>query len=164
MQSSRVGDVDSFAILYLMEQEGYSIEEMRRILLKESGLKGVSGTSGDMRDMREAAAKGSEASKIAIDAFVYDVRQYIGAYSVALQGLDVLTFAGGIGEKGSWARTLICQGMEFLGLKLDEKANDACFATEQAIHAQDSRVQIWVVPTNEELIVARETRELLGNE
>lgn len=161
MQSSRVGDVDVFAVLYAMEKEGWDIEQARQVLLKDSGLKGVSGTSGDFRDMFKASDEGQARSTLALDAYFYETRKYIGAYTASLEGVDVLTFAGGIGENEARARKAVCERFKYLGLKLDREKNEQCKSTEQPIHAEDSKVQVWVVPTNEEIVVARETRKIL---
>ena len=158
--NNRVGDFDPFALPVIMNATGKSLDEVLSDLAEQGGLLGVSGLSGDVRDLEEAAAKGNERAKLALDLFVTGIRQYLGSYLVELGGADVIAFTGGIGENGKQIRTDVCAGLEELGIKLDPAANDAAKG-EAKISAADSRVQIWVVPTNEELIVARQTRTLL---
>ena len=122
---------------------------------------GISGLSGDIRDLEEAAAQGNERAQLALDVMAYDVKRYIGAYAAILGGVDVLTFAGGIGEKGVHMRSRICQGLEFLGIELDEERNQQAQGVEMVISPSSSKVQVVVVPTNEELMVARETVRLV---
>jgi acetate kinase len=159
---TRVGDIDAFVILYLMRAEGFTIDEMVEKLTKESGLKGLSGVSEDMRDIESAMDEGNSKAELAFRSFCYHVKKYIGAYTAALGRLDVIAFAGGIGERGMRVREEICRGLENFGVVLDQKKNDSCSAEEMRICAHRSRVQIWVVPTNEELIVARAAYEKLS--
>jgi acetate kinase len=161
--NNRVGDFDVFALPLLMEATGKSLEELLAVLASGSGLAGLSGTSGDVRDLEQAAASGQTRAQLALDVFVSSVRHYLGAYLVELGGADVLVFTGGIGENGVHIRAAICRGLEELGIVLDASAN-ATLRGEAAIHAPDSRVQIWVIPTNEELVVARQARQLLQQE
>jgi len=161
--NNRVGDFDVFALPLLMEATGKSLEELLAVLASGSGLAGLSGTSGDVRDLEQAAASGQTRAQLALDVFVSSVRHYLGAYLVELGGADVLVFTGGIGENGVHIRAAVCRGLEELGIVLDASAN-ATVRGEAAIHAPDSRVQIWVIPTNEELVVARQARQLLQQE
>jgi acetate kinase len=160
-QNNRVGDFDAFALLKLT-QHGLSLDEIFRRLSKEGGLLGISGVSPDMRDIEAAAAKGNERAKLAIDAFVAAVRHYIGAYLVILGGCDVLSFTGGIGENAIATRAAICANLDFAGIVLDEKKNQVR-GQEARLDAANSKARIWVVMTNEELIVARQTREVLNS-
>jgi acetate kinase len=157
--NNRVGDFDTFALLRLMKH-GYSVEEVLKKLGKEGGLLGISGVSNDMRDIEKAAAEGNERAKLAIDAFVENIRHYVGAYLVALGGVDVLVFTGGIGENGIALRSAVCRNLGFAGIELDETKNNVR-GKETKISADGSKAQIWIVPTNEELIVARQTVEAL---
>jgi acetate kinase len=157
---NRVGDFDTFALLRLTKH-GYSVDEVLKKLGKEGGLLGISGVSNDMRDVERAAASGDARAKLAIDAFVESVRHYIGAYLVALGGCDVLAFTGGIGENGVAIREAICRGMEWAGIALDPAKNQVR-GKEERISKVESGVQIWIVPTNEELIVARQTVAVLN--
>jgi acetate kinase len=160
-QCNRVGDFDPFALLKLTKQ-GLSVEEIFRKLSKEGGLLGISGVSPDMRDIETAAAGGNARAKLAIDAYVEAVRHYIGAYLVALGGCDVLSFTGGIGENAIAVRAAICRGLEFVGIVLDEKKNQTR-GKEAQIGAASSKAAIWIISTNEELIVARQTEAALNN-
>lgn len=158
--NNRVGDFDPFALPVLMKKSGKSLEELLDDLSRHSGLLGLSGISGDVRDLEGAAATGDKRARLALDVFTSAVRHYLGAYLVELGGTDVIAFAGGIGENGVNTRTAVCADLEELGIVLDPAAN-ASTHTEGRISAANSRVQIWVVPTNEELIVARQTKEML---
>lgn len=158
--NNRVGDFDPFAIPLIMKAEGKSLEEVIDVLAEHSGLLGLSGVSGDVRDLEEAAAAGNARAGLALDMFTSEIRRYIGGLLVELGGLDVLVFTGGIGENGVSIRSAVCRNLEELGLVLDPAANGAARG-EGPIHAESSRTQIWIVPTNEELIVARQAKELL---
>jgi acetate kinase len=159
-QNNRVGDFDPFALPLVMEKTGKSLDEVLHLLANEGGLKGISGTSGDMRDVEEAADAGSERAQLAFDLYVSEIRRYLGALLVELGGADVLVFTGGIGENGATVRAGVCNNLAELGIVLDESAN-AGASGETRIDSPDSRAQIWIVPTNEELIVARQAKELL---
>ena len=161
--STRNGDLDVFAVLRVMDREGLSTAEVRRILCKESGLAGVSGTSGDVRDIETAMAEGNDAARLALDMFCYNVKKTIGAYAAALGGLDVIGLAGGIGERGVAVRKKMLSGLEFLGVVLDDERNESHTGQEGIISAEDSPVTVAVVRTNEELVVAREAYKLLQN-
>jgi len=160
IQSTRCGELDAFAVLYLMDKEGFSTDEIRRQLVEDSGVKGISGTSGDMRDVEEAIEAGDDNARLALDTYCYGVKKYIGAYIAALGGVDVIAFAGGIGEKDPIARAKICDGLEWCGIRLDSVKNEQC-AGESDLSADNSRAKILVVSTNEELIVSRETARVL---
>jgi len=157
-QNNRVGDLDSMAIPFVAQTLGLSVEEARTQLSKEGGLLGLSGVSNDMRDIREAALAGNEKAQLAIDAFVHSIRHWMGAFILQMDGLDGLAFTGGIGENNDFIREAVCAGMSHLGLKLDAAANNACKGDEAILSAEDSAVQVAVIPANEELVVARETR------
>jgi acetate kinase len=159
-QNNRVGDFDPFALPVVMEATGKSLEQVLDDLAEHSGLLGLSGTSGDVRDLEEAAANGNERAKLALDVFISSVRHYLGAYLVELGGADAIVFTGGIGENGSQVRAAVCEGLEELGIVLDP-AQNAIAQGEATIHADRSRVQLWVVPTNEEIVVARQAKALL---
>ena len=160
IQSTRCGELDAFAVLYLIDKEGFSTDEIRRQLIEDSGLKGISGTSGDMRDVEAAIKAGNDNARLALDTYVYGVKKYIGAYIAALGGVDVIAFAGGIGEKSATTRAEICKGLEWCGIHLDAAKNRQ-HTGEGDISAKDSRAKILVVSTNEEIIVARETARVL---
>src|SRR5437764_6433182 len=158
--NTRVGDFDTFALLKLTKQ-GLSLDEVFKRLGKEGGMLGMSGISPDMRDVEKAAAGGSPRAKLAIDAFVESVRAFIGQYLVVLGGCDVLAFTGGIGENGVAIRAAICRNLEWAGVALDPQKNQAR-GKETRISPDDGRTQVWIVPTNEELVVARQTMAVLG--
>jgi acetate kinase len=164
IHANRIGDLDPFAVLYVMDQENLTTTQMRNILCKESGLSGISGIKGgDMRDLTEAVEQGNRQAKLAIDSFVYSIQKYIGSYLVALSGLDILVFTGGIGENSRLVREKVCAGLSFLGIKLDA-SNNSNVNQETAIYTADSTAQIWVIPTNEELIVARAVERTIQSE
>jgi acetate kinase len=161
--AARNGDLDPFILFYLMEKEGLSIEELRARLVKEGGLKGISGLSGDVRDLEEAADGGHPRAELALNVLVHETRKYIGAYTAVLEGLDVLSFTGGIGENGVRIREKICRGFEYLGLRLDPAKNNVR-GREGLISEASSAVQVVVLLANEELVIARETARLLRAE
>ena len=143
-----------------MQQTGKSLAEVLAILANQSGLLGISGVSTDYRDIAEAAAAGNARAKLALDVYAANVRHYLGAYLVELGGADVIVFTGGIGENAAELRTAVCRNLAELGIVLDAAANERARG-EVSIHAPQSRVQIWVMPTNEELVVARLAAKLL---
>lgn len=153
--SGRVGDIDPFAFLILKDKTGKTIEELFAESAERGGLLGISGVSGDLRDVEQAADDGNERARLAIENFVDSIRHYIGAYIVALGGLDALIFTGGIGENSATIREKVCRDLQFLGIDLDAETNRQTRGKEQPIHAAGSKVQVWTIPTNEELIVAR---------
>jgi len=158
--NNRVGDFDPFALPVVMKATGKSLDEILRILANESGLYGISGVSTDMRDIGQAAAAGNPRAKLAMDVFATSTRQWMGALMVELGGADVIVFTGGIGENDSGFRRQVLDGLEDLGIVVDPAANET-MKGEASFHAATSRVQLWVMPTNEELIVARQSRDLL---
>ncbi|MGD0899040.1 MAG: acetate/propionate family kinase [Thermoguttaceae bacterium] len=160
-QNNRVGDFDPFALPLIMERTGKSLAEVLRVLATQGGLLGLSGTSGDVRDISAAAEAGSARARLALDVFAAAIRHYLGAYLVELGGADVIVFTGGIGENQAGLRTAVCRDLGELGIVLDATAN-ATAKGEVPVHAAASRVQIWVMPTNEELVVARQAAELLA--
>jgi acetate kinase len=157
--NNRVGDFDTFALLKLTKQ-GMSVEDIFKKLSKEGGMLGMSGISPDMRDI-ETAAREDNRAKLALDAFIESVRHYIGAYLIALGGCDVLAFTGGIGENGVSIREQICHNMDWCGIALDPSKNQLR-GHEEKISSVESDTEIWIVPTNEELIVARQTVAVLN--
>ena len=158
--NNRVGDFDPFALPVVMQATGKSLDEVLADLAERSGLLGLSGVSGDVRDLEQAAAGGHARAQLALDVFTTDIRRHLGSLLVELGGADVLVFTGGIGENGVNIRDQVCTRLEELGIRLDLAANRAARG-EARISTDDSRTQIWIVPTNEELIVARQTKQLL---
>ena len=159
--NNRTGDLDVFAVLFMMKKKSLSVDEMAKILGSQSGLAGVSGTSGDVRDIDEGSACGDARCRLALDVMIRAVRHYIGAFYVALGGLDVLTFTGGIGENGADIRERICQGLDILGVELDVDRNRK-LSGEACLSTPDSKVQVWMFPADEERIVARAALEVLS--
>ena len=157
---TRSGDVDPSILQYLMSRHGYDINEMLTILNKKSGVLGLSGVSSDFRDLDKAAEEGNERAQLALDKFAYEVKKYIGAYIAAMGGCDILTFTAGVGENSASMRESICKGLECFGIKLDPELNKVR-GDERRISAADSKVEVWVVPTNEELMIARDTRDIV---
>lgn len=158
---TRSGDIDPSIVTFLMKNENLSCDEMDKILNKKSGKLGLSGVSSDDRDIEGAAKEGNENAQLAIDNFVYQVAGYIGKLVAQMKGVDVITFAGGIGENGIEARKDICEYLEFLGVKIDEEKNN-CRGKEVEISTPDSKVKVFVIPTNEELMIARDTRDIVS--
>jgi len=158
---TRCGDVDPAIIPFLMDKESMTIDMINNVLYKKSGLLGLSGVSSDMRDIEAALAEGNERAELALEVFAYNVRKYIGAYAAAMGGVDAIVFTAGIGENAKGMRLRICRGLEFLGLEVDEARND-CRGQEQEISRPGSRVKVFVIPTNEELMIAREALEVIG--
>ncbi|MBQ6159974.1 MAG: acetate kinase [Oscillospiraceae bacterium] len=157
---TRVGDVDNTVVQYICKNYNKTVDEVMTILNKKSGVYALSGgVSSDFRDLEAGAANGNEKCQLALDKFAYEVKKYIGAYAAALGGLDVLVFTAGVGENGVLMRQMICEGLEFLGVKLDLEKNKLR-GDERIISAADSKVTVWVIPTNEELMIAQDTAEL----
>lgn len=162
--SVRASDMDAFLIAFLVKRGEGSVDQVVDRMMTEAGLAGISGMGFDFRDLLEAAGKGHDRAQLAIDTYVHAVRKYIGAFMVELGGLDAITMAGGTGEAGAEIRRFILQDMEEFGIVLDHDRNEACIREEGEITAAGSRVQVWVVPTNEEIIVAREVYKLLDGQ
>jgi acetate kinase len=158
-QNNRVGDFDVFALPVLMRATGKTLEQVLDDLANRSGLLGLSGYN-DLRDIETAAAKGDARARTALEVYVAAVRHYLGAYLLLLGGADAIVFTGGIGENSKRMREAVCADLDWFGIRLDARKNDTAKG-EMAIHAADSRVQVWIMPTNEELIVARQARDHL---
>jgi acetate kinase len=159
--NNRVGDFDPFAIPVIMRAEKKTLEQVLDTLAEKSGLLGLSGVSGDIRDLEEAAAKGHARARLALDVFAAEIRRHLGGLFFELGGADAIVFTGGIGENGVNVRTAVCSGLEGIGIALDPAKNTSAKG-ECRISKEGSKTQLWIVPTNEELIVARQTKEVLG--
>ncbi len=159
LMGTRCGDIDPTALLYLMELEGIDPKAMSHIIHKESGIQGISGISSDLRDVEDAAGKGNARAELALKILCYGIRKHICAYAGAMGGIDAIVFTAGIGENSSTVRAMACEGLEFLGAKMSLERNNVR-GKEAFINEPDSRVSIMVVPTNEELVIARDTKEL----
>ncbi len=159
-QNNRVGDFDPFALPLIIERTGLSLEQVLQQLASRGGLLGLSGRSGDIRDLEAGADDGDAGCRLALDVYVEEVRRHLGGLMMAMGGVDSIVFTGGIGEKGKRIRAAVCAGLEDLGIVLDSVANENV-SGEASIHETSSRVQLWVIPTNEEVVVARQCVEIL---
>jgi len=160
VMGTRSGDIDPSIVFHLI-REGFSPEQVEDLLNKKSGLLGVSGVSNDIRDVEKEAEAGNRRARLALEIFAYRAKKYIGAYAAVLGGFDVLVFTGGIGENDPLMRRMICDNMGFLGLSIDEEANKATVGRAGIISSKQSRVKVLVIPTDEELAIAEETRKCL---
>ncbi len=161
--NNRIGDFDPFMANHLSKKLGISFDELLQIFATKCGMLGLSGVSADFRDVAKAANEGNKRAALAIDVFVGDVRRYLGAFIVELGGVDLISFTGGIGECQWDIREKICENLTELGIELDPLKNMACFAKEGSLESEQSKVKIWVIPTNEEIIVARQTLAKLNS-
>ena len=157
---TRSGDIDPCVVQFICNKYGMSVDDCLTMLNKKSGVLALSGVSSDFRDLGAGADAGNEDCKLALDKFYYEVAKYVGAYTAALNGIDVLTFTAGVGENDAAARAAICEYLGFMGVKIDPEKNN-CRGKEVKISTDDSAVQVWVVPTNEELMIAQDTAELV---
>ena len=157
---TRSGNLDPAILQFIMNKYGYTADEMLNILNKKSGVLGISGVGSDFRDLEKAAKEGNERAQLALDKFAYEVRKYIGAYAAAMGGVDIITFTAGLGENGPDMRESICEGLGFLGVHVDHEKNQVR-GKETDISAADSTVKVYVIPTNEELMIARDTLALV---
>ena len=162
IMGTRSGSIDASLVLYLMEKKGFTPKEMSDYLNKKSGYLGISGFTNDDRDIRKAAAEGNKRAQLAGDILRYGIKKYIGAYTAAMGGLDAVIFTGGIGENSAPVREGACDHMEYLGIKLDLQKNLDLNRKEGEISTPDSKVKVWIVPTNEELLIARDTKEIIN--
>lgn len=159
LMGTRSGDVDPALLPFIAKTEKMGMDEIDMLLNKKSGLLGISGTSSDLRDVEDAALKGDKRAQLAVNMLNYDIKKFIGAYAAAMGGVDVLVFTAGVGENSIPTRAAVCEGLEFLGIKIDPEKN-AVRGKEADISAADSRVRVLVIPTNEELMIARDTKRL----
>ena len=157
---TRSGDIDPCIVQFLCNKYNMSVDECLNVLNKKSGMLALSGVSSDFRDLENGAKEGNADCALARDKFCYEVAKYVGAYAAALNGLDVLTFTAGVGENDGAVRAAVCEYLGFLGVKIDPELNGKR-GTEMCISTPDSKVQVWVVPTNEELMIAKDTAELV---
>lgn len=157
---TRSGDLDPSILLYLMKKENLSAEEVENILNKDSGVAGISGLVPDFREIENASNEGNERAKIAVDNLKYQVAGYIAKYAAAMNGTDYIVFTGGIGENQVNVRKGICEYLRFMGVEIDEEANKVK-SEEKLISNSKSKIKVYVIPTNEELMIARETKRLI---
>jgi acetate kinase len=161
VMGTRCGDIDPSVILQIMAKEGLTLHEANSLLNKHSGLQGLSGTSSDMRDLIEKGGEDNERVELAIDVYCYRLTKYIGAYAAALGGLDALVFTAGVGENSAMIRGKVCAGLEFMGIELDPQANEQAVGTEALISKKGGRVKVFAIPTNEELVIAKDTEKIV---
>ncbi len=161
LMGTRCGDLDPSAILYIISREELTMGEANALMNKHSGMQGISGVSSDMREILEETNNGNKRAELALDVFCYRLKKYIGSYAVAMSGLDAIIFTGGIGEKAAEVRRRTLQGMEFLGVKLDEEKNAASKGEQGIVSTEDSSVSVLVIPTNEELVIAIDTERIV---
>jgi len=161
VMGTRCGDIDPQVPLYLMDVDEIPLSEINSVLNKQSGLYGLSGVSNDIRDVIEEAGKGNKRAGLTIDVFTYRLKKYIGAYTAAMNGLDALVFTAGIGENNPYIRELCCRDMSYQGIELDLNANGKAVGTRALISSSKSKVSVFAIPTNEELMIAQETKKLL---
>ncbi len=160
VMGTRSGDIDPTAVEYIARKEGLDFDGVMNLLNKKSGVLGVSGVSSDFRDLLAAADEGNKRAKLAVDMFCYRVAKYIGAYIAAMNGVDLIAFTAGVGENNGFVRSQICDYLGFMGVQIDAKANEVA-GEERKISTDDSKVLVYVIPTNEELAIARETVRLV---
>lgn len=161
MMGTRSGDIDAGALTFIMEKEGLDAKGISTLVNKKSGMQGLTGISSDMRDIYNAMVEGNERAKMALDAYAYRIKKYIGAYAAAMNGVDVIVFTGGVGENHTYTRGLVCSDMEYLGVKLDEAMNEKIHGDEAVISTPDSKVKVCVIPTDEESMIARDTQAIV---
>ena len=157
---TRSGDLDPAVVEFITNLEGCTVSETLTMLNKKSGVLAVSGVSSDFRDLDNAVEEGNERAKLALDMFNYNVKKYIGSYAAAMGGVDGIVFTAGVGENSASVREACCEGLEYMGVKIDKEANN-CRGKLQKISAEDSKVQVYVIPTNEELVIARDAKAIV---
>lgn len=161
MMGTRVGDVDPGALTFIEDKEGLDSKQLSNLLNKKSGLLGVSGVSSDMRDIDAAIASGNERARLALDMYIYRIIKYIGAYAAVLNGVDVIAFTGGVGENQVQLRKRVCDHLTYLGVKIDDSVNSVSRGEEKLISTADSKVKVVVIPTDEELMIAKDTEAIV---
>ena len=157
---TRSGDLDPAVVEFITNLEGCTVSETLTMLNKKSGVLAVSGVSSDFRDLDNAVEEGNERAKLALDMFNYNVKKYIGSYAAAMGGVDGIVFTAGVGENSASVREACCEGLEYMGVKIDKEANN-CRGKLQKISTEDSKVQVYVIPTNEELVIARDAKAIV---
>ena len=163
LMGTRCGDIDPAIVLNVMDNHNLSTKDMDKLMNKQSGVLGISGVSSDFRDLGKAAGEGNERAQLALDMFHYQVRKEIGAVAAAMGGVDVITFTAGVGENGIEDRAAIAEGLEYLGAKLDPQRNDVR-GKDALISTDDSTVKMYVIPTNEEIMIARDTKDIVSKQ
>ena len=162
IMGTRCGGIDPSVVTYIANKENKTPDEMSDLMNKKSGFLGISGITSDCRDLQAAAESGNQRAQLAIDMFVYQIKKFIGSYAAAMNGVDAIAFTGGIGENDAKMRYAICKDMEYLGLVVDEDLNQKASRHDAKFSVDSSKVEAWVLPTNEEIMIARDTQELVG--
>jgi acetate kinase len=162
MMGTRVGDVDAGAIAYIMKKHNLTVDDLQKVINKESGVMGISGKSSDMREIEAAVNAGDERATLALDMYEQRITKYIGAYAAEMGGVDIVVFTGGVGENQTGLRAKVCEPLEFMGIKLNQEVNAVTRGTETVISSADSKVKVVVVPTDEELMIARDTEAIVA--
>ena len=160
MMGSRCGDIDASAVTYMMEKLGKTPHEMSEYLNKQSGVLGITGISSDMREIEAAEERGDKRAILALQMYSYRIKKYIGAYAAAMGGVDIIIWTAGVGENQIGLRWDTCEGLDFLGIKMDKERNK-CRAVERVLSSDDSKVKVLLIPTDEEIVIARDTQELV---
>jgi acetate kinase len=162
MMGTRVGDVDAGAIAYIMKKHNLTVDDLQKVINKESGVMGISGKSSDMREIEAAVNAGDERATLALDMYEQRITKYIGAYAAEMGGVDIVVFTGGVGENQTGLRAKVCEPLAFMGIKLNQEVNAVTRGTETVISSADSKVKVVVVPTDEELMIARDTEAIVA--
>jgi acetate kinase len=162
VMGTRTGSVDPSAVTFVADKHGFTPSEMSEYMNKKSGFLGVSGVGSDNRDVQAAALEGNERAILVSDMLTYEIQKYIGAYAAAMNGIDAILFTGGIGENSWEVREAACENMDYFGIKIDKALNKTIRGKLQKISTPDSKIEVWIVPTNEELLIARDTLELIS--
>ncbi|MFC2357886.1 acetate kinase [Porphyromonas endodontalis] len=157
MMGTRVGDVDPGALVFIGEKEGMSMAQLSEVINKKSGVLGVSGVSSDMREIEEAISQGNERAKLALEMYDYRIKKYVGAFTAAMGGLDLLIFTGGVGENQTTTREYVCEDMQYMGIEIDKELNAKIHGDEALLSTKESKVKVVVIPTDEELMIALDT-------
>ena len=157
MMGTRVGDVDPGALVFIGEKEGLSMAQLSEVINKKSGVLGVSGVSSDMREIEEAISQGNERAKLALEMYDYRIKKYVGAFTAAMGGLDLLIFTGGVGENQTTTREYVCEDMQYMGIEIDKELNAKIHGDEALLSTKESKVKVVVIPTDEELMIALDT-------
>jgi acetate kinase len=163
IMGTRCGDMDLGVMMYLMTREELDIGTANTLINKHSGMLGITGVSSDMREIMQEAENGNERAKIGLSMYHYRIRKYIGAYTAAMEGLDILVFTGGIGENSDYTRAEASKGFEFMGMEFDIDKNKGIRGQEKIISKDSSKIKILIVPTNEELVIAEDTKNIIEN-
>jgi acetate kinase len=161
LMGTRSGDLDPAIILHIMAREELSLHEANTLLNKHSGIQGISGFSSDMRDIITESQRGNRSALLALEVYCYRIRKYIGAYAAAMGGLDALVFTAGVGENSPAVRRKCCENLDFLGIQIDDEKNEKAKRIEAEIQTDDSRIKVLCIPTNEELVIALDTRRVI---